>query len=225
MNTVLKGVMTRSGLAWCVAAGMAGSAMPIAAQTTSVTVDNARLVPVVVYLERGRFDSRFDTRLGTVPPQQTGVLSLPQELKEGQAIRLLVHPEGGKDMATPPGLVVKKGQTIKVSVAMNDEGFVPPPAEETPDVTMPRTKEGVALIEAKNESNNEIVIFLERGQFGVRLATVPAHQNRVIELPPSLTRGEAVVHVFVHEEGAEDLESQPFKLASPGARLRLRVPN
>ena len=49
MNTVLKGVMTRSGLAWCVAAGMAGSAMPIAAQTTSVTVDNAReAVPTVV---------------------------------------------------------------------------------------------------------------------------------------------------------------------------------
>jgi hypothetical protein len=98
------------------------AAGPAAAQernqeSTTITVRNTRKEPVVVYLDRGE----FDIRLGTVGPRDTRTLELPSFLREGEKVMVFVHPEGGRDLATP-GFAVKRGENLDILVPTTEVG-------------------------------------------------------------------------------------------------------
>lgn len=64
---------------------------------TTLTVNNPLTTAVTVYIEQGT----FDIRVGTVAPQSTATLRLPEWLiKEQQTLEFFVHPQGGQDLAS-----------------------------------------------------------------------------------------------------------------------------
>ena len=180
----------------------------------TVTVDNTREVPVVVYLERGR----FDTRLGMVDARTKATLQLPRYLEDGQAVTIFVHPEGGQDLSAND-LTVKNGGNLDIYVPANDAGYVPPPAPEV----IANPGEGSTTITVQNERDRPVVVFLERGEFDTRIGTAPANEEVTLQVPRSLIEERPDVEIFVHPEGGEDLASQFFQL-SPGAHLVVKVP-
>ncbi|MGE0159240.1 MAG: hypothetical protein AB7T31_07485 [Gemmatimonadales bacterium] len=200
-------------------AGVAAASAHLSAQVpTTVTVENTRNVPVVVYLERGFYDAR----LGTVPPLRTSVLSLPITLEDGDAVQFIVHPEGGIDLATPLGLHATQGTPLEIFVPTNNAGFVPP----QPPPMIPYAGgegAGVATVTVENQSRRPAVVFVERGEFDTRIGTVGAGLTETLPLPGWLTRREQQADIFVHVEGGADLASQQFELA-PNAHLFVRVP-
>ncbi len=65
--------------------------------TTTVTVENDRAVPVTIFVERGE----FDTRIGTVAPNAETTLMVPDWIaKESDEAVLYAHPEGQDDLGT-----------------------------------------------------------------------------------------------------------------------------
>jgi hypothetical protein len=93
---------------------------------TTVTVQNNRPVPVVVYLDQGE----FDIRLGTVPAQSIGMLNLPKYLDENASIDMIVHPEGGRDLSVGP-FTLEVGKKLEILVPTNDNGYIFPPPNKT----------------------------------------------------------------------------------------------
>ncbi|HKJ03079.1 MAG TPA: hypothetical protein VJ997_11510 [Longimicrobiales bacterium] len=82
--------------------------------TTTVTVKNPRSVPVVVFIENGPFDSR----IGTVPPDQETTLMIPKSLAESRSdIEIFLHPEHGLDLASQH-FELKPGDHLLVKVPM-----------------------------------------------------------------------------------------------------------
>jgi hypothetical protein len=196
--------------AWPGAAPAAGQAQP----QTTVTVDNTRAVPVVVYLERGEFDDR----LGTVAAHTEAILELPPHLAQGETIQIIIHPQGGADLSTPD-LQVKKGGTIPIYVPTNDEGFLPP----SPPERIPNPGPGTTTLTVENGRNDQVVAFIERGPFDTRIGTVPANEEKTFYLPPSLLRDQRSIQIFVRPEHGRDLASQTFEL-TPEAHLLVTVP-
>lgn len=199
-------------------AGTIASA-PASAQTTksktgTVTVDNARAVPVVVYLERGE----FDTRLGTVPAHAKQSLDLPRYAVEEGSVRIFVHPEGGFDLATQD-LTLSKGGNVDVYVPTNEVGYLPPPPPEM----IPNPGAGTTTVTVKNDRAEPVTLFLERGEFDMRIGVTPANQERTFELPEWLAMERASVELFVHPERGHDMGSQHFELTK-GAHLLVKVP-
>ena len=195
-------------------------AMPARAQEgardlpTTVAVDNARAVPLVVYLERGAYDQR----IGTVPAHTRRSLPLPIELLDGEKISITVHPEEGQDLTTPEPLTVHRGQALDVYVPTNDVGWVPAKEETIPNPGI----EGPTLT-VENPSSHAVVVFLDRGEFDTRLTTVGAHETKTIPVPRSVTGDSQQIAVFAHIEGGMDLGSTDFDL-EPSAHLLLKIP-
>ena len=183
-------------------------------QTATVTVDNTRKVPVVVYMDHGP----FDTRLGTVAPHTKATLQLPPYLADGETVQVFVHPEGGEDLASQD-VTVNKGQNIDILVPTNDEGYIPPPPREQ----IPNPGPGTTTVTVQNERNEMVTVFLEQGAFDSRIGTVAAHQEKTLMIPADLTRDAPDVEIFVHPEGGLDLASQTFDL-KPDAHLLVKVP-
>lgn len=181
----------------------------------TLSVDNARPVPVVVYLERGA----FDRRLGTVPAQRKADLALPIQLMDGDKVQITVHPEGGSDLTTPHPLVVHRGHEMSIYVPTSNEGWVAlPPPETIPDPGI----EGPTLT-VENRSAKPVVAFIEGGVFDTRIGTVPAGVERTFALPDYVAKGQHSVDVFMHVEGGTDLASQNFDVG-PMAHLLVKVP-
>lgn len=181
-----------------------------------LNVDNARAVPVVVYLERGA----YDTRLGTVPAHTMTDLRLPIQLRDGDKVTFTVHPEGGFDLTTPEGFTVHRGAPITLYVPVGNEGFaVNPPQEVIPNPGV----EGTTLT-VENPSSHAVVAFIERGDFDTRVGMVPPGETKTFGLAPYLTEGRSSIDVFLHVERGEDLASTTFDL-TPDAHLVVKVPN
>lgn len=183
-------------------------------QTSTVTVDNTRSVPVMVYLEGGL----YDVRLGMVDPHSDKTLALPVHLERGAVLKIFVHPEGSRDLATPD-LTYEPGKDFRIYVPDNDVGYVPPPPPEV----IPNPGEGTTTITVKNSRPETVTLLMERGAFDIRLGTVPANQEKTITLPKRLVDGHRSVELFIHPEHGLDLASEMFEL-KPGAHLLVNVP-
>lgn len=214
------GTIGAAALAVC---ALAVAAVPAYAQEgrreppATLKVDNARAVPVVVFLELGAYDSR----IGTVPPHSQSEFRLPVALRDGEKVTFTVHPEGGFDLTTPEGFTVHNGAPITLFVPLGDEGFVTkPPLEVIPNPGF----DGPTLT-VDNPSGHAVVAFVEKGEFDTRVGMVPARDSKTFALPPHLTDGgRESIDVFVHVEGGTDLASETFDL-SPDAHLVVKVPS
>jgi hypothetical protein len=215
MNRRAEGLITTAG-AVLLSLAFFGPAAAQAKSTplTTLTVDNTRDVPVVVYLERGD----FDMRLGTVNAHTTQSLNLPTTIEDGEEIQVFVHPEGGIDLATQE-LTVKRGGNLSVLVPTNETGYVPPEKREiavTPDM-------GKTTLTVENDRKVPVTVFIQEGDFDTRIGTIPAQQEQTLTIPERLTREDPEAEVFVHPEGQGDLASWYLKLKS-GSHLFVRVP-
>lgn len=218
MNTPFRGIALVGGL---VAAFVTlPAAAPLVAQSTHpstvtrIAVDNTRDVPLVVYLDR----EPLDVRLGSVKPHTTGLLPLPDYLADGQAVQILVHPEGGEDLASQD-VTIHRGETLNVLVPTNEVGYLPPPPPEV----IPNPGVGATTVTVQNLRNQPVMVFVERGEFDVRVGTAPANQETTLALPEYLARDRDDIEIFVHPEHGMDLNSQTFQL-KPGAHLLVKVP-
>jgi hypothetical protein len=180
----------------------------------TVTVDNARDVPVVVYLEQGP----FDTRIGTVAPHSKSVLDLPSIVTGQKAIQFVVHPEGDRDLLSPD-LIVRPGGNVDLYVPTNDMGFIPLPPPEV----IPNPGKGTTTLTVENPRDQDVVVFIERGDFDTRIGTVRPQSDTTFYLSGFLARQEHSVEIFVHPENGMDLASHEFEL-KPDAHLFLKVP-
>jgi hypothetical protein len=211
MRTVIRGVASAAAVAVLFAVPLSGQA------PSMLAVENTRSVPVVVYLDRGP----YEVRLGTVQPHMKTSLKLPLELQDGEAIQVIVHPEGGTDLSTPDGFKVRKGKTIDVYVPTNDVGWIPAPVRQP----APQSAEGAkgTTVTVTNPRNVPVVVFVDRGDFDARLGTVPGHGNATFPIPEALIAGQTSLDIFVHVESGEDLASQTFDVG-PGQHLLVNVP-
>jgi hypothetical protein len=209
---VVSGMVALGSGAW---ASPALAASAKGANPATVTVENARAVPVVVYLERGP----FDTRLGTVPPNSERVLQLPPVVDGLESIQFILHPEGAQDLHSP-NLVVNPDGNVNLYVPTNDVGFVPAPPPEV----IPNPGPGTTTLTVENPRDQEVVVFIERGDFDTRIGTVPAESESTFYLNELLAAQEHSVQIFVHpEDEGVDLASHQFEL-TPEAHLFLKVP-
>jgi hypothetical protein len=215
VKTIVKGSLLAGGMAMMALASFGhAAAQDENAFPTTVTVQNNRPVPVVVYLDQGK----FDIRLGTVPARNIARLDLPKYLNENASVDVVIHPEGGRDLSAGP-ITLEMGKKLEVLVPTNDNGYIPPPPRET----IPNPGEGTTTVTVENPRDQQVTVFLERGQFDVRVGVVPAHQEETLVIPSSLTGGWEEVDIFLHPEGGGDLTSHIFEL-KPGAHLLVRVP-
>jgi hypothetical protein len=78
----------------------------------TLTVENERNVPVIIYAEEGDFDHE----LGRIGAHDESTLVLPAWLSgPGQGVRLFVHPVNGFDLASGP-LDIERGEHIGIRV-------------------------------------------------------------------------------------------------------------
>lgn len=203
MRNMLRGLVATVALT--ASASLVGGSAARAQSAATVTLDNTRAVPVVVYFE----GELFDTRIGTVPAHSTEVLKLPTYLDDGQTIRLFVHPEGGFDRASQE-LVVTRGKNFNVLVPTSDNGYVAPP----PRPTIPNPGPGTTTVTVKNERTEPAVVFVEQGDFDLRIGTVPPNQESTLYIPKSVVNDGQEVSIFIHPERGFDLASQSYNVAS-----------
>lgn len=86
----------------------------------------------------------------------------------------------------------------------------------------PTRRDSVSTIEVQNNRNVPVTVFLERGDFDVRIGTVGPLQTADLPIEAWMI-GDGGVQLFVHPEGEMDLESQIFDVRH-GDRLALLVP-
>ncbi len=203
MKNILRGLV--AAVALTASAPFAGVSPAQAQSSATVTVDNSRAVPVEVYFQ-GEF---FDTRIGVVTAHSTAVLKLPPYLDDGQTIQLFVHPESGFDLASQD-LVITPGKNFDVLVPSNDNGYVAPP----PRPTIPDPGLGATTATVKNERDVPVEVFVEHGDFDLRIGTVPPNHESTLAIPKFIAEERQDIDIFVHPEGGFDLSSQTFSLAS-----------
>lgn len=79
-----------------------------------------------------------------------------------------------------------------------------------------------ATITVRNTRKEPVVVYLDEGEFDIRLGTVGPRGIRTLELPSFLAEGEKVI-VFVHPEGGTDLATPGFTVRK-GENLDILVP-
>jgi len=191
----------------------ASAAAPPARAARTVTVRNTRGVPVVVYLERGD----FDTRLGTIAANAQGVLPVPRFMNADETARIVVEPKVGTDLASPDLTLPAEG-SLKILVTPNDVGYVP-----TPRPVIPNLDPNATTLTVDNPRDEAVDVFLEKGVFDTRIGTVKANQLRTFDIPPYLARDESQVQLFLRPKRGFDLSSQ-FLTLRPKAHLEVVVP-
>jgi len=207
------------------ATSTAAWAAPVSAQPNTalpdssaiLTVQNNRNVPVTVFVEQGQ----LDVRVGMVPAMRTATLALPNWVTdERDELQIFVHPEGGIDLNAEV-MAVKPGAHLALEVpkGMNP---TPRPAEEM-TATLPPNELAATTVTVTNERDVDVVVYLENGDFDVRLGTVPANSTRTLGVPERYARGQQSIDMIVHPERGFDLETQTLDLRK-GTHLGLRVP-
>lgn len=215
MNVAFAGL----ALAGATALGMVAAPSPALAAGPSgragetVLVQNNRSVPVVVYLEEGD----FDTRLGTVSPMREAHLSLPRRLGRDDDVRIVVHPEVGRDLESgdiaPPG----SARQLAVLVPRGQEAFAPPPPERIPNPGP------VTTLTVENTRAEAVKVVVEKGDFDTDVGTVEPFGVHTFDLPASLAREPADVQIFLVPRSGVEMASHFFTLR-PHAHLGVKVP-
>jgi hypothetical protein len=215
MNSVLKGLVLAGGTLGlaCAAPATASAASPPPKASSTVTVDNTRAVPVVVYLERGD----LDTRIGKVAPDTKVVLPVPKYLGSDEDVRVFVQPENGFDLSSQEITVPKVG-TVDIYVPRDNDGYIAPPVE-----TIPNPGVGTTTLTVMNPRASKVSVFVQHGDFDTKIGTVPADGFRTLEVPAWLVREPQDVTIFVHPTNGFDMASQDVTLKR-GSHIEVTVP-
>ena len=179
----------------------------------TVTVDNTRSVPVVVYLERGD----LDTRVGKVAPDTKAILPVPKYLGSDQDVRVWVQPENGIDLSSQEVTVPRVG-TVNVYVPRDNDGYIAPPVE-----TIPNPGVGTTTLTVLNSRASEVTVSVEHGEFDTTIGTVPADDVRTLTVPAWLVRQPRDVTIFVQPKNGFDMATQEVTLKR-GSHLEVKVP-
>jgi hypothetical protein len=215
MNTILKGLVLAGGslgLAFAAPATARADSPPAKANPT-VTVDNTRAVPVVVYLERGD----LDTRVGKVAPDTKAVLPIPRYLGSDEDVRVFVQPENGIDLSSQEITVPKIG-TVHVYVPRDNDGYIPPPV-----MTIPNPGVGTTTVTVVNPRTTEMTVFVQHGAFDTKIGTVPADGIRTLDVPAWIVREPQDVTIFVHPKKGLDQAAQDVTLKR-GSHIEVKIP-
>jgi hypothetical protein len=184
----------------------------------TLTVQNNRNVPVTVFAERGD----LDIRIGEVSALRTSTLPMPSWVTDdGNELQIFVHPEGGIDLNAEV-FDVHPGSHLALEVPNNATGYVPRPAPRM-TATLPSNELHATTVTVTNQRDVNVVIYLENGDFDVRLGTVPANSTRTLGVPERFAHGQQSIDMIVHPERGFDLETQTLELLK-GTHLGLVVP-
>jgi copper(I)-binding protein len=214
MMTFLLAAAT-STAAWAEPVPAQPKAVP-ADSAVTLTVQNNRDVPVTVFVEQ----DQLDVRVGMVPALRTVTLALPSWVTEDASdLQVFVHPEGGIDLNAEV-MAVKPGAHLALEVP---KGMNPPaqPAREM-TATLPPSEMAATTVTVTNERDVEVAIYLENGDFDIRLGMVPANSTRTLGVPAQYAHGQQSIDLVVHPERGFDMESQTLDLRK-GEHLGLRV--
>lgn len=215
MNRFARGLMTAGATALLVIAPLGhASAQMNEGTSPTLTVENERSEPVIMYLEQGE----FDTRLGTVPAHETGTLALPPSLEDGEEIQVFAHPEGGIDMESHD-LIVDRKADLMVLVPDNDVGYMGSPSPRE----VPNPGENATTVTVENDRAVPVTMFVERGEFDTRIGTVPPGAEETLMVPEWIARENPEAVIYAHPEGENDLGTWRLDM-SPGAHLFVKVP-
>lgn len=183
--------------------------------TATVAVQNNLSVPVTLFVER----EIGDLRIGTVPADQTTTFALPLWLARDRAnVRLFLDPEGKSDLASRE-FQLRPGAEIGVLVA--EPGAMG--AEPAMSAKLTAGELAETTITVDNARKEDVVMYVEHGEFDIRLGTVPAGSEKTLPIPDWLAGERASVEVFAHVVNGRDLASQEVELHL-GAHLGLRIP-
>lgn len=185
--------------------------------SATVTVQNDRKVPVNVFLAM----DYGDLRVGTVPPLKTETLAMPSWLvRDGATVHLFLEPEGETDLGSRD-FTLKPGAHFALLVP--EEGTPEPPpmrAHMTAKLTPAEAAETTLTVE--NERPADVVIYVEQGDFDLRLGVVPAASSETLVIPAPLAREQDSIALFAHVMRGPDLGSEVFQLR-PGAHLGMLI--
>jgi hypothetical protein len=215
---LMLGLATRAGVASGQVALTVHHPLPSDTTADNVTVQNDRKVPVTVYLENGL----FDRRLGIVPPHVSATLPLPAWLVNGrETVQLFAHPEGeGEDLATQDVSLRPPGRVVFLVPA---RGGMPGRARtDTMSAVIPPEELADATLTVDNPRTVPVTVFVEQGEFDIRLGQVPAKGSATLRFPGSALLNDSI-QLFVHPENGVDLGSQTLRVRK-GEHLGLRVP-
>jgi hypothetical protein len=219
----MRTMMTTILLAAATATAAYAAPLPVSPARTppaavTLTVQNNRSVPVTVFVD----ENDLDIRLGEVSAMRTATLVLPKWVSEaGNELQIFVHPEGGIDLNAQI-YDVHPGAHLALEVP---KGMMTPreqPAREMA-ATLPASERSATTVTVTNERDVDIVVYLENGDFDVRLGTVPASSTKTLGVPERYARGQQSIDVVVHPERGFDMESQTLDLHK-GEHVALRVP-
>lgn len=191
---------------------------PASARST-IQVQNDRSVPVTVFIERGD----FDVRLGRVDAMRTSTLALPAWVVMGNAkIELFVHPDGENDLASQ-SFDVQPGAQLAMIVQPGDYPAWTPAPDDTMSTVLDRADRNATTVTVENPRKEDVTVYVEQGDFDLRLGVVHAGQTRTLRFPEGIAGERQSVELFVTPEHGFDLSSQPMEI-SRGAHLGLKVP-
>lgn len=197
------------------AQGSAGSGTARA----TIQVQNDRKVPITVFIERGD----FDVRLGKVAAMRTATLNLPGWVLVGDAkVDLFVHPDGENDLASQ-SFHVKPGAQLAMLVQQGDHPLWTPAPDDTMSTVLPVADLKATTVTVENSRKEDVTVYVEQGDFDLRLGVVRAGQIRTLRFPEGIADRRQSVEIFVTPEHGFDLSSQPMEIAR-GAHLGLKVP-
>jgi hypothetical protein len=186
---------------------------------STLQVQNDRTVPVTVFIDRGD----FDVRLGQVAAMRTATLSLPRWVTEGDAkVEIFVHPAGENDLASQE-FDVRPGAQLAMIVQPGDAPAWQPSPEDTMSSVLPVADLKATTVTVENPRKDDVTVYVEQGDFDIRLGTVRAGQTHTLRIPEGIADQRASVELFVTPEHGFDLSSQSFELRR-GAHLGLKVP-
>lgn len=185
----------------------------------TVQVQNDRNVPITVFIERGD----FDVRLGKVAAMRTATLNLPGWVLAGDAkVDLFVHPDGENDLASQ-SFHVKPGAQLAMLVQQGDHPAWTPAPDDTMSTVLPVADLNATTVTVENPRKEDVTVYVEQGDFDLRLGVVRAGQTRTLRFPEGIADRRQSVELFVTPEHGFDLGSQAFQLTR-GAHLGLKVP-
>lgn len=188
-------------------------------QQATVQVQNDRNVPVTVFIERGP----FDLRIGEVGAMQTSTLKLPPWVaNDGEEIRVFVQPEGGQDLESQL-LTVHRNVQLGVLVPAKGYPWSMQPATSTMSAVLPPNEISRTTLTVENHRSAEVTIYVEQGEFDLRLGKVEAGATTTLDLPKWLVDGHESIEIFAHPARGQDLASTTIDLRK-GEHLGLRIP-
>lgn len=206
-------LVTTPSIAWA-----QGTGRQAAPQQATVRVQNDKKVPVTVFIDRGE----FDVRVGVVGPMQTATLKLPSWVVNGGSdVQLFVQPEGGNDLESQD-FPVHPGVQLGVLVPSGDRLWSSEPAAAKMTAVIPPNELSATTLTVENERPVSVVMYVDQGDFDVRLGTVAANSTATLTLPQWIVSRRESVEIFAHPVNGQDLESTRLDLRK-GEHLGLRV--